>query len=417
MVDPGHHSRSRLFRYRARNLSTGAIQYGETTGQDAYTVRSGLRAVGLEVETIRTAQPAWRLPPQWIDMAARWRCQRRLSQRADLADAIGSLLGAGIPLERVLSDLGSSTIRDRDERRMLLALRDGIRDGGSLDRLAAAQPDWFDPIDVAMLGVGQRTGDLHRVLQDLSRSHQRGSETGHKLLMALSYPLLLLVAAIGVVAFIGTSTLPALIKILVDAHVHPPALTLIVAQIGQILVGWWWALAGIGIGATWLVRRLVARLSDSHPLFRWFATTPVARARQRLRVAAIAGVLAQLLRNGVTLAEAIETTAQTTAAGPLRALLMSGAESVKRGEALSTAIGNSRLLDPEFAQLLRVGEQAGELPELCQRVAERYERAAQRALDRLAAIAEPAAILAMAAVVGVVVMAAILPLIALGDIL
>ena len=417
MDDTARHPGVRLFHYRARNAQTGEEQLGETSGPDAYTVRAGLRTVGLEIVSLREVRPRFALPPRWRQAVDRWRCGRRKAQRADLADAIGSLLGAGIPLERALNDLAASPLRDRSERRMLLALRDGIRGGGDLDQLAAQRPDWFEAIDVAMIRVGQRTGELPRTLLDLSRTLQRGAETGHRLLMALSYPALLLVAAIGVVAFIGTQTLPSLIKILTDAHVQVPALTRSVAILGQVLVHWWWALAaGIAV-ASFSARSIAVGLPASHALRRWYLSTPLSRARQRLRVAAIANVLAQLLRNGVTLAEAVDTAARTLSAGALRNLLRDAAEAVRRGETLSGALGQSHLLDPEFAQLLRVGEQAGELPDMCQRVAERYERSAQRALDRLTAVAEPVAILVMAALIGVVVMSAILPLISLGDIL
>jgi len=77
-------------------------------------------------------------------------------------------------------------------------------------------------------------------------------------------------------------------------------------------------------------------------------------------------------------------------------------------------MGAHALVEDEFAQLLQLGEQAGELPAVLERLAERYERAARQSLERLTALLEPAAILVMAALIGLVVFAAVQPLLAMG---
>jgi type II secretory pathway component PulF len=99
----------------------------------------------------------------------------------------------------------------------------------------------------------------------------------------------------------------------------------------------------------------------------------------------------------------------------VRALILQAVEAIRRGEDLSTVIAGSRLLDPEFAQLLHLGERSGELTEMLERIAERYQRSADRAGDRLAAVLGPAAIIILAALIGTLVMAAVLPLMQLGD--
>ncbi len=406
-----------LFRYRARDPATGRISVGETRGPDTYTVRSGLRSIGLEIVEVEPIQPRLRVPAWWAGRMAGIRRSRHRAQRADVADALSSLIGVGIPLERALADLAGSTVRDDAERRMLADLRDAIRAGETLDQAAARHPDWFDEVDTAVLAVGHRSGELERVLADLSRSHQRVADTGHRLVMALSYPLLLLVAAVAVVLFIGNQTLPQLIRILRESHVAVPALTQAVQLTGQIALTWCWLIVPAVIGAVIAVRSAVARLDPQRGLRLRLSRLPWNRARQRLRVAAIAGVLSQLLRSGVGLAEALDVAGRTASEKPMRDLLAACAAGVRRGEPLSATVSASPLLDPEFAQLLRVGEQTGELAAMCARITERYERAAQRSIDRLAAFLEPVAILIMAAIIGTVVMAAILPLLALGDIL
>jgi type II secretory pathway component PulF len=406
-----------LFRYRARERTTGRLRTGETSGPDAYTVRSGLRGIGLDVEWIDEKRNTVPLSSFMSERVARFRCSRRVAQRADLCDSIATLLSAGLTLEKTLTDLAESPSRPEAERRLLSSLRDGVRQGRSLDQVAAEHPDWFDAIDLAMLSVGQRSGDLQRVLQEMSRDHQRGSDTAHTLIMALSYPALLLVAALGVVVFIGNQTLPKLLKILSDAKVPGPWLTILVSEVGQFLTRWWIPVLILVIVLFLILRLFLRRIRPGSPFAVIIGRLPVIRAKQRLRSASIATVLGRMLRNGIPLDSALETSAKATTNIGLRDLLTECANGIRRGERLSQMLGSSPFLDPEFGQMVQVGEQAGELAEMCGKIAERYERAAKRSIDRLSAIAEPAAILIMAVIVGCVVMAAILPLISLGDIL
>jgi general secretion pathway protein F len=401
-----------LWRYRARDATSGAVHTGEMAALDAYAVRSSLRSIGLEVLALSPVPPPMQLPAAWMTRINAIRRERRRMQRGDICDALASLLGAGIPLERALNDLASSSIRPQVERRMLARMRDAIRQGRTMDAAAAVHPSWFDAVDIAMLAVGHRSGELPTVLQDLGRSHQRRADTGHHLVMALSYPILLLISAIAVVTFIGNATLPQLLRILAEAHVPQPWLTVMVAHVGQAIATWWWILPLPGWIAWIAWRRWGSQLAGP-----WLRTTPIGRAGQRLRVASIANVLSQLLRNGIPLDESLDIASQTVSGSELRELLRSSGEGVRRGEPLSSLIGGSNLLDPEFAQLVSIGEQAGELPDMCHRISERYERAAKRSIERVTAIVEPAAILLMAILIGFVVMAAVQPLIALGDML
>lgn len=413
MADAVEPATLRRFRYRAFDPVEKRWLAGEMPGEDAFAIRASLRLAGYDVAEVEELRRASSGPWQaWRDS---WLRQRRISQRADIADALASLLRVGIPLDRALGDLSVSLVRGASERRMLSAVRDAVRDGDAFDVAVARHPDWFDPVDIALVQVGHRAGDLAGVLRELSIRHQGRAESGHRLLMALAYPGLLLVATLVVVAFIGTQTLPQILRVLRDAHLPAPSLTVAVAVMGQVLVMWWWALVAMGWAVVWWSRRIIGRLPVTHPVIRLLAELPWSRAARRVRVAGLAGILGQLLRKGVGLPEALETVARTLPGSPLHGTLLEAAQGVRRGEPLSNLLEPSPLLDPEFIQMLRVGEMTGEVPDMCLQIAERYERAARRSIDRLNALLEPVAVVVMAVVIGTVVMAAVLPLISLGN--
>jgi general secretion pathway protein F len=407
---------ARLFRYTAREAGTGRRRTGEQLGADAYAVRATLRRAGLTVEQVHeiATGPAATAVPS-ICRQAWWARQRRRrrSQRADLADAIATMLGAGLPLDAALTTLIASPVRPTAERHMLIALREGLRAGSPFSEAAAAHPGWFDALDLAMLRAGQQAGDLIPVLRSLAEHHQRIGELGHQLLAALAYPALLLTLAIGVTVFLSQTTLPKLATLILDAGGQVPALTSAVISIGAFLVGEWPLVVAGLLGGGWLLSRLPQWLPAGSSLRRWCGTTLIARTRRRSRIANLASTLARLLRSGLPLVEGLQAVAATGDSRALSTAMLAAAERIRGGGTLSDAIAQADLFDPEFAQLLRLGEDSGELPQMLDRIADRYRRVAQRSLERLTALLEPGAILALAILIGLIAFAAVLPLLAI----
>ncbi len=408
-----------IFRYRAREAVTGRVRTGERVGEDAYTVRAALRRVGLDVERIEAvdtgAAPGW-LGPLREAWQARQR-RRRRPVRADLCDALVTMLEAGLTMEGAIATLAASDVRDAAQRRMLVAMREELRAGAQLSEACAAHPGWFSPLDVAMLRAGQQGGNLTETLRSLAELHQRAGVLAHKLFTALAYPVLLLVLAVAVVVFLSLQTLPQLVGMLEDAGVEPPLLTRALIAVGRFLAWRWYLALAVLVGGIGLLRIVLGAVPSDSRTGRLLARSLPARVRRRSRVADLAATLSRLLGSGIPLAEALRVAGRAADSRTLARLLAEAGEGVRGGKDFSELVAASHLLDPEFAQLVQVGEESGELPAVLARIAERYRRAADRALDRLTALLEPVAVLSIAALIGLVVFAAILPLLAMNQVI
>jgi type II secretory pathway component PulF len=137
---------------------------------------------------------------------------------------------------------------------------------------------------------------------------------------------------------------------------------------------------------------------------------------RRVAVARISCQLAELIRSGVPLVEAMRVVAPT-ASGSIRQSLHLAADRIERGEDIASSLDDPLYFDGEFRRLVEVGERTGELGELLDRIGARYERQSNRLIDRLATLLEPCVILVLAVLIGLVVMAAILPILRLQEIL
>lgn len=405
------------FRFTAVDLATKQPRSGEMSGESAYAVRANLRRIGLEVEELVETKPAADggepgALRRLINARAR---QRHRAAKAELCDAISTMLQAGITLEQGLSAISTSTNKMAAERRMALNLRDRIRDGETFSVACRQHPDWFDRLDLALIEAGEHAGELAATLSDLAVQHQRASAVADRLFVALAYPVLLLLAGLGALEFMSLSTLPRLVEMLGQARRPAPWLTVALIQVGQTLAHWWPAIIALLIAGAFALRWLDARLPENGIIARWRAANPLARMRNHMRIAHLAAALARLRHAGLGMGQAVLIATETTDDRVLRRLLADAAEILKRGGDLSEAFATNQVLDAEFVQFLRLGERSGELTTILAKIAERSRRAAERANDRLAAISGPLAIVILAALIGTLVLACALPIAQLGD--
>jgi type IV pilus assembly protein PilC len=300
---------------------------------------------------------------------------------------------------------------------MIARLRDGIRDGHPLSIAAGQAPQWFDPFDVALLDAGQQAGDLPATLRAAADHHQRAGKIGQRLFIALAYPGILAIAGIGVAMFLGNRVLPQLATLLQQAHQPVPDLTMAVISAAQIL--WWcWPLVTVLVAATVIgISRLLRRIPTESKLGRLVHGHSLARLRRRYRAGRFTWSLARLLSAGMTVTDALLVIAESLQDRPLRKLVIESQAAIVRGEDFSAVIARSSLLDPEVAQLIRIGERSGELVPMLEQIADHAFTAADAAMDRVAALIGPLAILMLAAIIGLLAVASILPLSRLGDML
>ena len=427
-----------VWRYTAVPLERqvqASARRGELAGESAAEVRASLRRIGLQVIDLRPVKHV-----RWHTNATGWFGQlqqsvvsalhhhvrgRRQHLRAELYDGLATMLDSGLPLLEAVDTLAGSTAQRRFSslRSMLVQVREQLRGGSSLAEAITAHRSWFDASEIAMIEAGQLSGTLTTVLRALTERHERSGELSNKLIGALAYPAIVAMVGLGVVIFLSVKTLPDLTRILTDAGVQTPALTARVMTFGQFISGHWISIFGVvaicvislpiihGIAA---IRRI--ELPDR--LRRLYPTV-----LRRIAVARVSLQLAELLRSGVPMVQALRVLGPTAPApgvsggGSLYRRLMSAADRVERGDELAEAMDDELWFDAEFRRLLAIGQSTGELDSLLERIGQRYARQAKRLIDRLAALLEPCVILTLAVLVGLVVMAAILPLLRLQEVL
>lgn len=392
----------------------GEIRRGELSAESAADARALLRGIGLQVLDVRLARAAQAWKPMGFVARRRRRCRTAL--KADLFDGLATLLEAGLPWAEAVTALGGSADGSA-ARSMLGCLREDVRGGASPAQAMRRRPDWFDEVEVAMVEAGERA-DLPSVIRALAERLDRVEELSSRLIGALAYPVLVLIVGFGVVAYLSTVTLPRFSSILAQSGVETPTVTLAVMAFGRSLATWW--LVGVAsVIPMAAVGRCALKIAESRASGRWIVRLTPRLVRQIL-LSRVCRAISELTRAGVPLAEALRIAAPTArgmVGSILRRRLESAASRLDRGEPLSAVFDDELWFDASLRLSIVTGQDSGEIPVLLERLGHKYERTARRAIDRVAALAEPVMIVALAALVGLVVMAAVLPMLRLQEVI
>ena len=319
------------------------------------------------------------------------------------------LLGAGVPLVEALDVL------IRQQRGKLLEvlrdLRDKVSSGVSMSEALAAHPAWFDGVFCSAVRVGQLSGQMDAALKELACFVRDRQTIKARLFAALAYPMILTVIGVAVVLFLMTYVVPQLLTVLESSGRNLPVATMILKSMSDFLIGHWMILAVGVMGLTvatsafyrWKVGR---RLCHTAQLYLPLAGILIRKSL----VAQFAQMLSLLLRSGVPFLEAIGLIRGSTRNLVLAEELSCMEQAVQRGSDIAPALEHSKIFPPLVIHMVNVGQKSGELTEMLTQLKDGYETEVRLAISRFAAALEPILIVVMAAVVGFVVFATMLPI-------
>ncbi|MGH9067614.1 MAG: type II secretion system F family protein [Acidimicrobiales bacterium] len=316
----------------------------------------------------------------------------------DVVRAIGILARQrpGAPIGQALSDIHTR-----------------IASGSSTREAFAAHESDFGPLCTALVGAGEEGGQLDDALSKLADITEARVRLRQKVRSALAYPVMVMFAVAILVLVMLVFIVPAFAKIYHQLHGHLPLQTRLLISISNTLLGrpWVFLLVIAGIFVAWRVvrsRRDLRKRLDGLSM-RLPAIGPLLTQSAMARVEA---TLASLLLGGVPLLDAVEH-AVAVAGNLVWADALSDAAARVRGEGLpfSSALGTHPEIPEVLSQLVAVGEETGQLPNLLDRHATETEKQVSVAVDGLTALIEPALIIFMGIVIGGILISLYLPII------
>ena len=342
---------------------------------------------------------------------------RRASTR-ELAAAthdLASLLESGLALDRALEILIDSTERKR-LRRQLVKVLDQVRDGSPLADALANSDKTFPRFLISTVRAGEAGGSLEVTLKSASAHLAKIDAVKEAITSALIYPTILVFTAGLSITFVLTFVLPQFEPLFRDAGKQLPTITRIVMAAGHIVGSYGWVFLILFIGGAVALRHA---LQQARFRRRWDAVAlrlpAVGRLITKIETARFSRTLGTLVRNGLTLPDALRITQETLSNRAFAEDVGATAANIREGGGLAEWLRRTRTFPPLGLQLIQLGEETGKLDEMLLRQADIYERESQRTIDRLLAVLVPALTLGLGLVVAGIVASLLVALISIND--
>lgn len=327
---------------------------------------------------------------------------------------LSAMVSAGVPLLRSLSSIQKHT-EDKALQKLLADVVKEVEGGIPLGDSLAKHPETFSDIYVNMVRAGEAAGILDDILKRLAGQLEKSAAIRKKIKSAMAYPLVLL--SITILAFFGLMIfvipqIGAIIQNLGGPDAKLPTITLVMLGISGFITKYWYILfptiGGVITALVLYVKRSPKGKRQFHLLI--LKIPAIKTIIRKISVARFARTFSALMGAGVAVLESLDVTSRAIGNVIYEEALKSAAIDVKNGKQLSVVLESNDLFPSIVSQMLAVGEETGQTDTVLVKVADFYEEEVDLAIDSISSIMEPAMIVVMGGMVGLIAASVMVPI-------
>jgi type IV pilus assembly protein PilC len=389
------------FAYSAIN-ALGAESVGEVTAPDVNAAREVLRQKGLrpvslsEVGAKGAGRKRKKVKARSLQVFSR--------QFATMIDAGLSVVGSLVILEKQTDDHALAGV--------IKEVRADVEGGMLLSQAMARHPKVFDRLYISMIEAGEAAGILDTTLDRVAMQIEKEMKIKRRVKGAMVYPTVVLVFAILVLIGMLMFLVPVFQGIFSDLGGDLPFLTQMVVHASDLVRGSWFILFPAMGGAVYGFRRWKRTPAGRQAWDRFKLRVPagIGKVVQKVAMARFARTLATLVAAGVDILKALEIAGQTSGNWVVESALADVRAKVHEGVPIAQPLVESSVFPPLVSQMVKVGEETGELERMLDKIADFYEDEVDTSIASLTSIVEPIMMVGVGAIIGVIVIAMYLPM-------
>ena len=411
------------FSYKARKRS-GELIEGQLEVADRPAALAQIQRLGLfpiSVESAKAgAAPGARAGAKGVSFAAflppsmrasmTQKRKPKLQELATFTTQMANLLKSGMPLTVALTSMTHLETKGipGDVTR---ELKQEVTEGRGLSDAMARQPRIFSDLYVNMVRAGEQSGSLVEVLRRMAHHFQQFAEVQAKFKSAMIYPVMVICVGIILVIFFMTVMMPKFIEIFNGFNVELPLPTKMLIGMSALFTKYWWLLGLMIVAVIVLVKRFQSSLAGKRKMDEWQMKAPVfGKVVQVNLFGQFSRTLGTLLQNGVPVLSALKITEQVMPNVLLKEAIAKTREQVTDGKTLAQPLAQSKLFPQLMVDLVRIGEETGDVPGALNNLADTYENELEIALRVMSDLIGPVLIIVMAVIVGFLLLSIFLPL-------
>jgi type IV pilus assembly protein PilC len=395
-----------VYTYKALDRESGEIQQDQMEGSNSTAVAITLRQQGLFVIDVKERSTLTQ-----TDILGPLK-KVGLRDLVVFTRQFSTLINAGLPIVRSLYVLSEQT-QNPKLKEVIDAVRGDVEAGLSLSEALEKHPEAFNRLYVEMIRAGEIGGMLDGVLLRIADQLEKEADLRRKVKTAMIYPLFVMGFAFLTLTFLLIAIVPVFAGLFEDLGGTLPLPTRIVIAVSNILTSLWGIVVYLALGAAIFVflrwrkteegRKVWGRISLKIPL-------KIGDVVHKVALARFARTLGTLSAAGVPILQALEITATSSGNWVVENALLKSRDSVREGIPIYKPLESEAVFPPMVTRMIAVGEETGDIDGMLQKIAEFYESEVDAAVKALTSIMEPAMIIIVGGIVGVIIISMYLPM-------
>jgi len=392
------------FAYSAINAQ-GVVSIGELQATDLEQAREQLRQRGLLAERLNRVGEAGSAVAASPGKSVAAKALQVFSRQ------FATLISAGVSVVSALVILEEQT--EDDNLAVVIAdVRAKVERGLLLSEAMGSHPKVFDTLYVAMVEAGEAAGVLDTVLDRVAVQIEKSEQIKRRVKSAMIYPTLVLCFATLVLTGMLMFLVPIFVKMFKENGGQLPTLTQYIVTASDFIRSYWFVIFPIVGGSIWSLMRFKKspRGRDMWDAFILKVPMRIGATVLKVAMARVSRTLATLIASGVDIITAIDITAHTSGNAVVEKALLDVEERVQEGIPIAQPLLESSVFPIMISQMVKIGEETGELELMLSKVADFYEDEVDAAVASLTSIIEPVMMLGVGCMVGVIVISMYLPM-------
>lgn len=390
------------FRYRVRD-PMGRTVDGVIEAISPDDARQQLRRDGFHVLEIKSNEEPWNILPRRISR------QDLIYVTAQLAIMVDTGITLSTALSGIIEQETNSALR-----KVLQELKEAVESGEDFSSALARYPRLFDKTYVSLVKASEATGSLGAMLERIAVYLRKELETFNKVRAAMTYPMIMMVLAIGVTIFLLTYIMPKFMPLFKMRQTQLPLPTLIMMSLSDVILDYWYLLlfAAASIVGGFLYGR---RTQTGRRILDWIKINcPIVGTMfRKVTISRSIRTLGTLLANGVPVIEAIKLAEAVAGNYHYEVIWQKVLQEVNGGKRICEVLHGTPLFPNVLVQMISAGEEAGKLDVVLEKVSTYYDSEVETTLKATTSLIEPLMIAVMGVVVGTIGMALMLPIFSL----
>ncbi len=331
------------------------------------------------------------------------------------ARELGTLLNSGIPFDHAL-DLVTDQVRSFQLAKVLIQIREDVNAGVSFHHAIEKHPKSIPFLWGHLIEAGEAVGNIAGVLGHIAKQLEQSIALKRKIISALLYPAILIVVTIIAISVFLLFVIPQFSRVFEVLHTKLPLMTRVIFSISAFAKTFFIPSFVVIFLAAYILKKSTETPTGRRTLDLWLVKAPIISELVRdVVMARICINLAAVLSSGVGLIYGLDVVSRTSGNKIYEEMLEGVMEDVRDGSSMSQALSKRAVFSPLMIQMVIVGEESGQLPEMIQKVANYYEEKVETLVARVSTLFEPVMLIFLGVVVGSIVVALMLPIVTISS--